>query len=293
MSQASASAISAATSSEMVADREFKFTEEDFRGIAKSIYDDAGIFLPESKAPLVYSRLVKRLRALKLESFRDYCNLITSADGAAERGQMLTALTTNVTRFFREPHHFEYLKETVLPPLVAKAKAGGRVRLWSAACSTGEEPYSIALTILEQFPDAARYDIKILATDIDTEALAKAYSGIYPDDAVAPIAPSLLKKYLSRTAEHERFQLSAEPRELITFKKLNLNGEWPVKNAFDAIFCRNVVIYFDAPTQARVWSRLVNQLHEGGFLFIGHSERVHGDAATRVRNVGTTAYQVM
>jgi chemotaxis protein methyltransferase CheR len=147
--------------------REFAFTGEDFRTIAAVLHGDAGIYLPDSKATLVYSRLAKRLRVLGLSSFREYCALIQGQNGVDERQAMLAALTTNVTRFFREPHHFEDLRAKVMPALAAKARGGGRVRLWSAGCSTGPEPYSMALTLLSALPDAARHDIKILATDID------------------------------------------------------------------------------------------------------------------------------
>ena len=170
---------------ESLVEGDLLLTYEDFKRIAGMLHDDAGIFLPEGKVTLVYSRLAKRLRALGLESFRDYCEMVATSEGIDERKRMLAALTTNVTRFFREPHHFEHLKTKVLPPLLESAKAGGRVRLWSAACSTGQEPYSMALTLLSLMPDAARYDIRILATDIDPNVVAEARAGAYSDDAVS------------------------------------------------------------------------------------------------------------
>ena len=168
---------------------EFKMTNRDFSDIAAMLYADAGIYLPESKATLVYSRLVKRLRALNIESFQDYCELVGAPDGADERLEMLSALTTNVTRFFREPHHFEHLKTHVLPSLVETARRGGRARLWSAACSTGQEPYSIALTLLSLEPNAGALDIKILATDIDPRVVAEGRRGDLCRGPMADVPP--------------------------------------------------------------------------------------------------------
>jgi chemotaxis protein methyltransferase CheR len=270
-------------------------TFEDFREIAGMLHDDAGIFLPEGKVTLVYSRLAKRLRALGLESFRDYCSLVSTSEGIDERKRMLAALTTNVTRFFREPHHFEHLKTQVLPPLLEKARAGGRVRIWSAACSTGQEPYSIALTVLSLMPDAARYDVRILATDIDPNVVEEARRGAYSEDAVSQVPPGLRQAWFSpaKTGGHKMFQVKPAAQELITFRELNLIGEWPMKGKFDVIFCRNVVIYFEEKTQVKIWNRFKALLPTGGRLYIGHSERVAGtgdsfetDGLTTYKRVG-------
>jgi chemotaxis protein methyltransferase CheR len=273
---------------------EFKMTNRDFREIAAMLYDDAGIYLPESKATLVYSRLAKRLRALSLPSFRDYCELVAGPAGKDERLEMLSALTTNVTRFFREPHHFEHLRTRVLPRLVEAARRGGRARLWSAACSTGQEPYSIALTLLSVEPNAAALDIKILATDIDPRVVAEARRGVYPDAALSD-APAALKKRYFTSAPGAGAPSSAagdELKQLISFRTLNLNADWPMQGKFDAIFCRNVVIYFDEPTQQRVWSKFAAKLEPGGWLYIGHSERVNGAAASRFVSDGVTSYRL-
>jgi chemotaxis protein methyltransferase CheR len=168
---------------------EFVITDADFRRIANMLHADAGIHVPPGKAALVYSRLTKRLRALGMKSFRDYCELVASHAGISERQQMLAALTTNVTRFFREPHHFAHLRRYVLSPLVEQAKRGGRVRVWSAACSNGAEPYSIGLTVLSVLPEAPNYDIKILATDIDPNMVAEAEAGIYSDSLMERCRP--------------------------------------------------------------------------------------------------------
>jgi chemotaxis protein methyltransferase CheR len=274
---------------------EFLFTEEDFDRIAKMLHEDAGIYLPEVKATLVYSRLAKRLRALGLQSFRDYCTLLTEDGGRGvdERQQMLAALTTNVTRFFREPHHFEHLKTKVLPPLLDAARRGGRVRLWSAACSTGPEPYSMALTVLSLMPDAAKHDVRILATDIDPNVVAEGRRGIYRNDAVEPIPNDLRTRWMQRV-NHEgelAWSVGEDMSKLVSFRELNLIGPWPMQGAFDAIFCRNVVIYFEEETQARVWNRFKPLLTREGRLYIGHSERLNGPAATAFVSDGLTTYR--
>jgi chemotaxis protein methyltransferase CheR len=274
---------------------EFLFTEEDFARIAKMLHDDAGIFLPEAKATLVYSRLAKRLRALGLSSFRDYCAILTEdgGRGAGERQQMLAALTTNVTRFYREPHHFDHLKTHVLPPLLDAARRGSRVRLWSAACSTGPEPYSMALTVLSLMPEAARYDVRILATDIDPNVVAAGKRGVYRNDAVEPIPQDLRARWMQRVNDDGELAWSVgeDLRKMVAFRELNLIGSWPMKGPFDVIFCRNVVIYFEEETQARVWARFKPLLTQEGRLYIGHSERLNGPAAAAFVSDGLTTYK--
>ncbi|MGO9132976.1 MAG: CheR family methyltransferase [Methylovirgula sp.] len=274
---------------------EFPMTAADFRQIATMLHADAGIHLPESKATLVYSRLAKRLRALGLKSFRDYCELISDQSGGAdERQQMLAALTTNVTRFFREPHHFEHLRKEVLPPLIDVAKRGGRVRIWSAACSNGAEPYSIALTVLSVLPNASSLDVKILATDIDPNMIAEGSAGRYDDGALQPVPSDLRLRYFtaSRGDEGKSWQANDALRSLITFRELNLIGNWPMRGKFDAIFCRNVVIYFEDATQAKLWTRFVPHLAPGGRLYIGHSERLSGPAAPLFESEAITTYRL-
>ncbi|HKR89586.1 MAG TPA: protein-glutamate O-methyltransferase [Phenylobacterium sp.] len=271
-------------------DGEFLFTAEDFRTIAATLHATAGIALPESKATLVYSRLAKRLRALGLESFRQYCKLVTGAEGLDERQQMIVALTTNVTRFFREPHHFDHLKDKLLPPLLAGARRGGSVRIWSAACSNGQEPYSIALTVLSLMPDAADYDVKILATDIDTQMLAEARAGVYSGQVVAAVPADLRSRWFER--DGEGFRIAEAVRRLVTFNELNLIGDWPMRRQFQAIFCRNVVIYFEEETQSKVFSRFLPLMSPEARLYIGHSERVCGPAAARLETDGVTTYRL-
>jgi chemotaxis protein methyltransferase CheR len=257
------------------------------------IYADAGIYLNESKASLVYSRLSKHIRNLGLKGFREYCQLVASPAGAAARRDMLSHLTTNFTRFFRENHHFEHLKTDVLPELIARAKAGGRVRIWSAACSDGQEPYSIALTVLSLLPNAADYDFRILATDIDPKILALARAGAYDATALETVNPAMRKQWFSEVNVGGRFKWQVDDRvkRLITFNELNLMAQWPFKGPFDVIFCRNVVIYFDEPTRMKIWSRFAGMLNTDGHLYIGHSERVSGDAKAHFDNIGITTYR--
>lgn len=270
---------------------EFAFTGHDFQRIASLLYGEAGITLPEGKATLVYSRLAKRLRALGMEAFRDYCDLVESGQGADERMAMMAALTTNVTRFFREPHHFDLLKSQVLEPLAPAVRAGRRLRLWSAACSSGQEPYSMALTVLETLPDAGRLDVRILATDIDPNMVAAARNAVYSEDLIEAIPSALRNKYLERDPEARHlWRLSPAVRDLVRVQPLNLIGDWPMKGRFDAIFCRNVVIYFDDATQERVWRRFAPLLNPGARLYVGHSERVGYEGSPFISD-GLTAWR--
>ena len=277
-----------------IVEGEFAFRAEDFRRIAAILHADAGIFLPETKSTLVYSRLVKRLRLLGIGSFRDYCAFLDESSGADERQQMMAALTTNVTRFFREPHHFEHLKTAVLPPLLAAAKRGGRVRIWSAGCSRGHEPYSMAMTVLSLMPDAADRDVRILATDIDPNVVEEGRAGVYDRAALEGTPPAALTRFFRQDGARGNaalFSATDDMRRLVTFRELNLIGTWPMAGMFDVVFCRNVVIYFDEATQARVWARFSEKLVPGGTLCIGHSERLSGPAQGRFTNVGITTYR--
>jgi chemotaxis protein methyltransferase CheR len=279
------------TAEARMVDGEFAFTESDFRKIAAMVHGDAGISLPETKATLVYSRLAKRLRALGLKNFKDYCVLVAGQNGVDERQKMLAALTTNVTRFFREPHHFEHLREKVLPRLLESARRGGRVRIWSAACSSGQEPYSTAMTILSLMPNAAEFDIKILATDIDPNMVASGRAAVYADPLLAGMPDDYRRRWTANDGPGS-VRIADEARALVTFNELNLIGEWPMKGRFDAIFCRNVAIYFDDDTQSRLWSRFTPRMAAGGMLYIGHSERVAGPAAAELETAGVTAYRL-
>lgn len=286
---------STAKKRDYLVDGEFPLTKDDFRQIAGIAYSDAGIDLGEAKASLVYSRLTKRLRALRLESFRSYCELLSHEGSEGERAQMVAALTTNVTRFFREQHHFEHLKAHVIAPLVSAARAGAPVRIWSAACSSGEEPYSIALTILSLIPEAASLNVRILATDIDPDVLQKGEAGVYGEVAMSPVPADMRQRWFTPHTDssgQKAWRAGNELRKLVAFKKLNLIGNWPMRGPFQSIFCRNALIYFKEETQVEVWSRFVPLMAPDGRLYIGHSERVFGEASSWFINEAITTYRL-
>lgn len=266
---------------------EFPYTRKDFEQIARMLYDETGISLPASKATLVYSRMAKRLRALQLESFRDYCEVLNANE--EERAAMFSALTTNVTRFFRENHHFEHLREKVLKPQLPELRAKKRFRVWSAGCSSGQEPYSVALSMLSVLPDARSFNVRILATDVNPHVLETGRRGAYSSEDMADVPHDLRNTWMERS--EGGYMLDDAVRGLVSFRELNLMGGWPMKGPFDVIFCRNVVIYFDEPTQNRIWNRMLPLLAPGGMLYIGHSERVIGPATRQLNLEATTSYR--
>jgi len=261
-----------------------------FSQLARIVHEESGISLPETKRGLLAARISRRLRILKMDDFSAYCGLLSSAQGVDERRNLLMAITTNVTAFFREAHHFDFMTREILPRLISQAKAGGRVRIWSAACSSGEEAYSIAMTVLDVLPDAARYDFLILATDIDPQMIEKANAGCYSAHDVRGIAPTKREQYFSRSKEN--FEVHAHVRKILRFAELNLHKEWPFRGGFDVIFCRNVVIYFDTPLRLKLWAKFAAGLNQSGHLMIGHSERIDGPAAQSFKLVAPTTYQL-
>ena len=261
-----------------------------FEAITSMVSAETGIqFLPE-KRTLVQARISKRIRTLKISNFEDYYAFLNSAEGATERKSLVSVLTTNVTRFFREDHHFDHLKTEVLPDLIKRARNGGRVRLWSAGCSSGEEPYSMAMSVLSLDRDVAQYDFKILASDLDPVVVTKAQAGIYRDSSVQTVPAPLNKTYFTSNGDGTS-TVSDKLKELIAFRELNLMHPWPFKGSFDVIFCRNVVIYFDAPTSEKVWAKFAERLQPNGTLFVGHSARVGNADAIGLNAVGVTAYR--
>lgn len=272
--------------------RDIPFSDADFRAIAKLAQDRFGLSLAESKKPLVYSRLSRRLKLRQVQNFSDYLSLLDRAEEEEERLELISALTTNVTSFFREKHHFDTLEQALDDGLSDRIKSGGRTRIWSAGCSSGQEPYSIAMTVLGKVPDAARKDMRILATDIDPKIVQKARHGVYSAEEASGIPAPLRAKWLSAAdADGRTYGVSEGLKSLITFNELNLMNEWPFRGPFDAIFCRNVAIYFDPDTQKRLWQRFSAMLSPGGLLFIGHSERVSGPAMQGLTGVGITSYR--
>lgn len=254
----------------MERDREFAFTQKDFQFIRKLVAEQTGISLSEAKSHMVYSRLSRRLRNLNLSTFAQYCQYLTSGD-SEELTHFVNAITTNLTAFFRENHHFEYLAQTLLPKIFSSLSKK-RVRIWSAGCSSGEEPYSIAMTLRESMPRTGGWDIKVLATDLDSNVVAKAASGVYKERSLSGVSAPRVKKFFTKTGKHAEYTIKPEIRELITFKQLNLMHDWPMRGPFDIIFCRNVVIYFNMDTQRQLFKRYADLLDQKGHLFIGHSE---------------------
>ncbi len=265
--------------------------DEDFVRIARLVHDMAGIVLAQNKRPLVQSRLLKRVRALKLGCFSAYADLVSQPDSIAERQALVSAVTTNVTSFFREQHHFVTLAERVLAPLAASIRAGRRLRLWSAACSSGEEPYSMAAVVASMFPDAKHHDIRILATDIDRMMLDRAVQATYPAEAIADLAEEHRRILFGAVRGTANAKVCDPVAGLVSCRLLNLNDDWPMRGPFDVIFCRNVVIYFDKPTQENLWQRFAQIIAPGGYLMVGHSERLSGPALAAFEPDGITTYR--
>ncbi len=266
----------------------------DFDAIAALALREFGLSLPQSKRQLVQSRLSRRVRALNLSSFTEYRSMLEGANGVGERTELLSALTTNVTKFFREIHHFERLVEDIMPDLVCRARKGDRVRIWSAGCSSGQEPYSIALTALKCDPRIGQTDFKILATDIDPAILAKAQQASYRDEEIEGVSHEFFRPTDICRKPNDKpgsFTVSEDTRALVTFGVVNLISELPFSGAFDVIFCRNVAIYFDRPTQQLVWGRFAKLLLSDGHLFIGHSERIGKSDRPDLEPDGITIYR--
>jgi chemotaxis protein methyltransferase CheR len=269
--------------------REFAFTAADFAFLQATVKQRAGISLGPHKRNLVYSRLSRRLRTLRLKSFAEYCALLKTSEGNKEAGLLVNAITTNMTSFFREPHHFEHLKR-LLEGRFAATGGSRRLRLWSAGCSSGEEPYSMAMTLREAARERlAGWDAKILATDIDTNMVATAEAGSYDAARAATIPASCRARYTEPQGKRG-FTIDAATKSLISFRPLNLLEEWPMRGPFDAIFCRNVVIYFDKDTQRDLVARVSRLQRPGDLLFLGHSETLF-KVSTDYTLIGRTIYR--
>ena len=250
-----------------------KLTDDEFVRIRDLIYKLAGIKLADGKKDLVYRRLSGRVTQLGLSSFGDYYDYLMR-DSSNELQTFCDSLTTNFTSFFREQHHFDFLQRQYLPGLTEKgSRLGNRLRIWSAGCSSGEEPYSIAITLRDHFRNVDRWDTRILATDLDTQVIDTCKAGVYSDERLEKVPSAARKRWFSSNASQPgTFKVSNRLQSMITFKQLNLMSPWPMKGPFDIIFCRNVIIYFDKQTQARLVDRFANLLADGGYLIIGHSE---------------------
>ncbi len=275
----------------MTKHREFVLTDENFDRIRQAVREHTGISLSDAKRELVYSRLSRRLRKLGIDSFDAYCEVLGQGDGT-ELTEFINAITTNLTAFFREAHHFDYLARTVLPEITSRKAQNRRLRIWSAGCSTGEEPYSIAITVLESLPRVADWDVRILATDLDSNVIAHARQGIYKRERIEGLSQARIQRWFRKGRGQNEGMVKVVPEltRLITFRQLNLMHEWPMRGPFDIIFCRNVVIYFDKDVQRRLFERFHRVLDRNGHLFIGHSESLF-KVTDRFRLIGKTIYE--
>jgi len=264
----------------------------DFHAIAAIAYREAGIVLAEGKAMLVYSRLAALVRTSGCATFGSY--VLRIREDAGERTKAIGALTTNHTFFYREAHHFDHFRDAVRPHLIERLERGEPVRLWSAGCSTGEEPWSLAMTLLGPDHTAgaalARRDIRILASDIATHALNTAQAARYRTTELSALPPGLREAWTTIDGDHAT--IAPDLRAIVRLRPLNLLDTWPMARRFDAIFCRNVMIYFDNPTKERLVSRFADILAPGGMLYVGHSERVSGRALARFTPAGPTIYRM-
>lgn len=263
-------------------------SDKEFKRVLERLLKVAGISLGDSKRTLVVSRLSKIIRGLSLKSFDSYIDYLEGRSSDKDLQQeFVNALTTNLTRFYREDHHFDHLCDHI-GALIKAAGPQKRLRIWSAGCSTGQEPYTIGMALLQKFPELSRWDFRILATDIDTNVLAKAATGIYPETELSGLSPQRARPF-DRLGDGT-IRAPKEIRNLISFKPLNIHERWPVKGPFDAIFCRNVAIYFDKPVQMEMFKRMGELLSPRGFLYIGHSETI-GGSSSGFSLVGKTIYK--
>jgi len=271
--------------------RRLELSDQVFARFCRIVREQAGIVLDDTKRDLVYSRLSRRLRALSMTDFKEYCDLV-ERNTEPEFEEFLNAITTNLTSFFRERHHFDFMSETVIPELLKRHEKDRRIRLWSAGCSTGNEPYSLSMTLLENLPASQAWDILVLATDLDTRVLDKARAGVYEYKDIESLKPAQRQRWFEKggSGNEELVRVKPELGELIRFNQLNLMGDWPMKGPFDVIFCRNVVIYFDKDTQRRLFDRYAQLMTDGGYLFVGHSESLFR-VTDRFELIGQSIYR--
>jgi chemotaxis protein methyltransferase CheR len=269
-------------------EREFAFDEEDFEVISALVKSLTGINLTRQKRELVYGRLAVRLRAMGLRTFREYRQIV--AEDAQEQIRMCNAITTNLTYFFREPHHFEHLRDQVLP-VHAERTQPRRLRIWSAGCSSGEEAYSIAMILLESLPQVQEWNVRILATDLDSDMLETAVAGEYAAERVKGLSETRLRRFFTEHKDHgsSSYVIRPEVRRMVTFKKLNLMQPLPMPGPLDVVFCRNTVIYFDKDTQRDLFARIAPLQRPGDLLYLGHSESLL-NVSSDYESIGHTTY---
>jgi len=273
----------------MEAQKEFEFTQDDFDYLRKIITEMTGIIAGEDKYTMFYSRLARRLRKLGLTDFLAYRKYLQK-NLESESIELVNSITTNLTAFFRENHHFEFIKSTLVKDKINQGER--KLRIWSAACSTGEEPYSAAISVIESIPDISQWDIKILATDIDSQVLQTCRTGVYHESRIEGLDKMRLKRFFKKGSGSNQGQVKVndELKHLITFNQLNLLHDWPIKEKLDLILCRNVVIYFDQDTKVSLVDRFANQLDNRSYLMMGHSESLY-QATDRFELLGQTIYQ--
>jgi chemotaxis protein methyltransferase CheR len=266
-------------------------TDGAFNRIRELVFEHTGISLSEAKRQLVFGRLIRRLRVLQLPGFGEYIELLERGE-PEELEEFTNAVTTNLTSFFRENHHFDFLANEALPEAVKRNAQSRRLRIWSCACSTGEEPYSIAMVLREQEKLLGGMDARILATDLDSKVVATAESGVYDEERISAISKQRTAAYFLRGEGAFAGQVRVKPtlRELVRFRQLNLMHDWPVSGPFDVIFCRNVVIYFDKATQRTLFERLAALQRPGDILFLGHSESLYR-VSEKYGLIGRTMYR--
>jgi chemotaxis protein methyltransferase CheR len=272
--------------------REFPFTRCDFDYLREIVNKRTGIVVGDDKADMFYSRLSRRVRKLGLRKFSEYCELIRAETTGCEMLELINAITTNLTYFFRENHHFDHLRQQVLPELFEVNRISRRIRIWSAGCSTGEEPYSIAISLREALSDAEGWQIRLTASDIDSSVLAQAASAVYPKDRTHCIAQPCLQRWFQkgRGSNSGMVRLKPEVSEMVQFRQVNLMDDWSIDEPLDVIFCRNVMIYFDKQTKAKLIDRFADALKTGGSLFIGHSESLF-KMTDRFELISNTVYR--
>lgn len=260
--------------------QETEISDADFKRVAQAVYKHCGIHLTDAKRQLVSARLAKRVRAMGYKTYREYLDSVLADPNGEEFTILIDSLSTNLTSFFRENDHFIFLKTKLIPLIVQERGGSNRyIRAWSAGCSTGEEPYTIAITLMESLPQPTSWDIRLMASDISTKVLAQASAGTYTADKVQVVSPQLKAKYFEPRKMPDgtpAYTVNPMIRNLITFKYANLMEPFPFQGPMDFIFCRNVMIYFDKPTQEKLVNRYYQMLRPGGYLFTGHSESLTG-----------------
>lgn len=261
-----------------------------FQDIVDIASREAGLMITDSKRALVQSRISRRIRALGDGSPEEYISRIKTGSDPNELSNMISALTTNVSSFFRESHHFDELKKSILPGLVERARTGEKIRIWSAGCSSGQEPYTIAMLVLEAAPDVHELDFKILASDIDHNILSKAKKAQYDSDQLSAVPKPLRARFFDNVEDQSFFVAKFEIRNIVNIRKLNLLDEWPMRETYQVVFCRNVVIYFDDETQRNLWPKFKSLIEPGGRLYLGHSERIPDPGDFGFSPAGVTTY---